>query len=960
MKKIYLIILAAAVLASCQRDIPENRPDASRKNAVSFAGSAQSDGPTRVSYSEGTGAIKLAWQTTDRIGIYALCDDVSIAANIPYKAMNATSTSAFDAASAAFVAWQDEVSSHDFYAYYPYSEEAGNDLNAIPVSLPDVQTQSGGGNMAHIAEYDFMYAASKDKIKTDGAIGLPFDHLFSVLAIQLTASNEGLARVSSLTFNCTDENEAVAFDGMFDLETKAMTVTPGSNVNSVTLTFASPLVVRQSPVTAYMLISPGHAGKAFEITATVDGQETGVLWTKVVPDGGIPAGRKTTVPITVEGRTVDPNEAIDLSAGGTANTYLVNMPGQLYKFKATVKGNGVARTYEWTNDGNQLSAAYTAADLAIAPQKAALVWHNSPKSADGWVKDSPVEIETVELRDDGYVYFTTPADFVPGNVLLAVFDGNDEILWSWNIWAVEGYDYETEAKVVGSYTIMDRNLGAIRGKDVKDNADPREAAWAIGNYYQWGRKDPFPAAADYTSTNIGTGSDAEMLWGLPTYTPIDALKHDMSSQSWGEDNMMFSNNLNTNAWPLVTHLGGTSYTIEQAVSESVKYPYKWMSSGTNNDSDGASYTWMVRNDLQPDSKKTEWRYLWGNIEGMDGEKSIYDPCPPGWMVPNVLAMGLMNSGIVKSANDLGYYSPSSDLYFPLGGQRQAGFGGSKISGLGTTDDLFAWTSTVTMRNTPFRGSVGGVSRDNSYASAGYQVRCVAEEQLPGEGDPIGDQNGTTAVLMGDSITETMSWPARNPEGVDFCATNGFINKGISGTTTSNMVGRFGNDVIKNDPRCAVITAGTNDICDNEGYRVSIEDMFANIRIMAEWANGYGCQVAIGSVIPVGNVFWRDRETWFFVYKPYERAIELNNLLKVYAEQHGFQYIDYHTQMKDENNYLKLEYSMSEDDGVHPNYEGFKVMMPLLKAAVDAALNVEGQVDTGSDQIKDLDKWNDWD
>ena len=183
---------------------------------------------------------------------------------------------------------------------------------------------------------------------------------------------------------------------------------------------------------------------------------------------------------------------VDLSAAGTANTYIVNKAATIYKFKATVKGNGVARSFTWKEtDGTEITRGYTEAELAINPARVAVLWYNTPKQSYGWSHESPIAGNTVTL-EDGVVSFATPEPFVSGNAVIAAYDDAGTILWSWNIWAVEGYDPDANVRNVAGYYMMDRNLGAIAGPEVMNNADKREAAWAIGNYYQWGPQGPVP------------------------------------------------------------------------------------------------------------------------------------------------------------------------------------------------------------------------------------------------------------------------------------------------------------------------------------------------------------------------------------------------------------------------------------------------------------------------------------
>lgn len=945
-KTLWILLFAVTAVTACKKDPKE--PGTKDPDAVAFKASASiaADG-------ESAAGIDLKWEAnSDRIGLFATSGQSQTYTNIYYTAFSSAAVSQFVSTAAdKKIYWKESAGEYNFYAYYPF-RTSNNDPSAIPVAIAAEQTGEAGSTL-HLKKAGVMYASRENAKQKDGDVILEFKNICGVIKLDIS-TNERLSKVTSVTLRST-AGETMAFSqGTLDIGDGSVDVKAESVSDKVKLTLTKAVTIASTPVSVYIAVCPGHAGKEIEVSAEV-GEETKVLGNIAVPSGGIAAGAITALTIGYDIPNPYP-DAIDLSAGGTANTYLVNAAGKSYKFKATVKGNGTARSYEWEQDGYKLTGSYTEPDLAIAPADASVVWYNSPKTAAGWATASPVNIESVLLRNDGYVYFTTPDTFVPGNALVAVFDESNEVLWSWNIWAVEGYDYETAAKPLGSYTVMDRNLGAVKGADARSESDPTEAAWAIGNYYQWGRKDPFPAAADHTNANIGTSS-RPMEWGLPTYTPIAEFKKNASSESWGADNMMYSYGTSTgydrykdNAYAMSTK-HGTSFTIDQAVEASVKYPYKWMSSGTDNNS-GTSYMWMVLNNGgKAQNERTAWRYLWGNVGGVDGQKSIYDPCPVGWTVADAAAMGLALSGVSLSGNQFGYYSAAYDLYFPAAGQRQAGFGGSMISGIGSKGALMMATSSASTygHDTFLRANMtvnasnaadgSAITSHNTYLAAGYQLRCVKEESrkpLPG-----GSLNGAKAVLMGDFATEDLG---KTDEGKAFLAENDFVNKGDGNNTTYNMIFRFSYDVVKQDPACVVIAGGINDIAQKDGY-VALEDIFGNVRIMAEWAYAYGSKVVIASVTPADKAaLGRDGAA--------ENIVKLNAMLKEYADERGFVYLDYHSALKDDNNALDPDYST---DGSHINAAGYDVMMPLLKDAVDTALNTKGSV-PGEGDIKDYDEW----
>ena len=180
------------------------------------------------------------------------------------------------------------------------------------------------------------------------------------------------------------------------------------------------------------------------------------------------------------------------------------------------------------------------------------------------------------------------------------------------------------------------------------------------------------------------------------------------------------------------------------------------------------------------------------------------------------------------------------------------------------------------------------------------------------------EGSTRVVLMGNSITE--GWPKFYPE---FFETSTFIARGISGQTTPQMLLRFRQDVIDLDPDVVVILAGTNDIAGNTGP-MTLDQIKGYIVSMCELARTNDIKVVISSVLPAYEYSWRKD------LKPAGLIVELNTMLKQYADQEGFVYLDYFSPMADRQNGLKGEYTY---DGVHPNKEGYLIMSKLLNQAL---------------------------
>lgn len=174
------------------------------------------------------------------------------------------------------------------------------------------------------------------------------------------------------------------------------------------------------------------------------------------------------------------------------------------------------------------------------------------------------------------------------------------------------------------------------------------------------------------------------------------------------------------------------------------------------------------------------------------------------------------------------------------------------------------------------------------------------------------------VFMGNSITE--GWLNLRPE---FFADKPYVNRGISGQTTPQMLLRFRQDVINLNPSVVVILAGINDIAGNTGPS-TIEMIKDNIISMAELAKANNINVVLCSVLPALDFSWRPGMA------PAEKVIKLNLLIQSYAEKHKIVYVDYFTAMVNEFNGLNEKLG---NDGVHPNADGYSIMEPLLEKAI---------------------------
>jgi lysophospholipase L1-like esterase len=183
------------------------------------------------------------------------------------------------------------------------------------------------------------------------------------------------------------------------------------------------------------------------------------------------------------------------------------------------------------------------------------------------------------------------------------------------------------------------------------------------------------------------------------------------------------------------------------------------------------------------------------------------------------------------------------------------------------------------------------------------------------------------VFMGDSITD--AW--QQPRYGGFFPGKPYVDRGISGQTTPQMLVRFRRDVIDLGPKAVVILAGTNDIAGNTGPMTN-EEIQGNLASMSELAHAHDIKVVLASITPVSE--YHVRGTPQTTARPMERIKAINAWITSYAASHGDIYLDYFSAMIDDKGLMRAE--LTEDD-LHPNAKGYAIMGPLAEAAIARAL-----------------------
>lgn len=744
-----IIALAALLTASCaQNGETASQPEGTAAGVTLLGTVGEDRSPaagteTRTDYEDSENTIQVTWTADDCIGVYSEVDGQVTAANYGYRAgASGASTIFYYLSEKQVVNWSDDTSAHDFYAYYPWSESpSATDPHAHPLTLPAEQTMNTTHPLAHLAAVDFMYGSAtgqtREQIGALNPVPMHFKHLFSILEVRIRGTQ--YAMIEAVKFRCTDESEAVSLGEGSTVDLATGEITPAQSSPEIVLTGSQATQIG-GYITYRMMITPGHAGKEFEIVARVNGNDY-VMTTRTAPQEGIQPGRTLVVSTGLTVAEEDTYPTVNLSKKGCANTYYVNRPNELYKFRADVKGNGKALTLG--------GLSYTEEDLKISPKRALILWYDCVQTSyTPWVDRCPIIQSSVQLLEDGYVYFSTPSEFINGNVVIFVIDQdldydelqvdanrqltNARILWSWNIVCSEGYDPdEAQNQIVAQgYTFMNRDLGAVIDLEdiwIDGKLNYVTVASVNGNRYQFGRKDPRPHIPDYTSLQVSymTG-----LCYTAAYTPVPALglSFDMSYNRGHMENQLF---LNGGA--------GTWIDIESALGSD------WSNmANAQLLAAGNPHLWIYKKNGQWLSNTTTTKAVWGTLDDTTPEqKTIYDPCPAGWKVAGTAAWKALLSDLsqftISTSFDRGYQFGSAS-FFPFNGgisNTQGANGGAYIGSCGATVSAayltsgpmtyYEYATTCELKGNPSY-KAGDVLTDVSYGyttnASGAAVRCV--------------------------------------------------------------------------------------------------------------------------------------------------------------------------------------------------------------------------------------------
>lgn len=452
------------------------------------------------------------------------------------------------------------------------------------------------------------------------------------------------------------------------------------------------------------------------------------------------------IPVRCISTTTEP-VVIDLSESQTANCYMVNTPGY-YKFRANVRGNGVSEL--WPFGGTAMLDISDGMDVNIRPAKVDLLWWQGDFTE---VTDTRADIDNLmcinimndgKLDSEGYVMFHVE-QLHAGNAILAAYDVDGEILWTWHLWMCLKQPLDIAS---GKRTLQDRFLGATRAPIITRNANgnggsvqftdynnnptnSNKAIWAtFGFYYQWGRKDPIMGIPVGDTANENPASNTTTL---------------RCSNYWVKDYA-------TGEWSMKSTIPRQT---QVAISESVKNPLPFYMSTTLTGK--ADSQWFPSSFADGRTNVALWGYaVEGYAVGQDFSKTMYDPCPPGYRTAfhDVWRLNINNTEYGYGGDDSG-----NGLYNWSHGENN--FSGDQDWGFVTNDMPYfenGWFPYSGMRY----ATTGGYGRQKEYGYLNtgmpynkFNTRTYRYMRTSNNG------NGASQQICGSSNSESNGGPEGN-------------------------------------------------------------------------------------------------------------------------------------------------------------------------------------------------------
>lgn len=442
-KYTFLFLAVLSAVFSCVQ-IDESKLDEVvevEKVEMTFTATIEKDADTRTELGGNVGDAlrKVYWQPSDKIGVSA--DNPQYAGFPPVEVFTSAATSRTEMSEfTGNIAFAPQ-----YRAFYPYSSDLVDSSRVFVFNLPQVQKYVRG---------TFDPNAAPMVAKADAGEELQFKNLCGILALQL----KGTGSVKSVTFMGRDAlGNPMPVSGKhivrMDAEDYPRVESYRNLKSSITLECGEPVALSSGTATPFYIVLPPATYESFIVLITMaDGKV-------MVKEGVNPLTIKRSDIANASPLAYVESVAIDLSDRGNSNCYIVPKAG-LYSFDASVIGN---------REFGILDGFHTDSEK-ISPSSVSLLWEDRT----GVVLSPSLDGQKVKFIATGR----------EGNALLAVKDENGKILWSWHIWATDQPQEQVYVNDKGTFTMLDRNLGATHNaSDDWDNSR--------GLVYQWGRKDPF-------------------------------------------------------------------------------------------------------------------------------------------------------------------------------------------------------------------------------------------------------------------------------------------------------------------------------------------------------------------------------------------------------------------------------------------------------------------------------------
>lgn len=721
MKKTIFICIAAGlalVAASCTKE--SYREFSAPLYRVILSG----ENETKIAFGMETGGtLPVLWSSGDLIGLWA--DEngsaLSGAQNKAARVLSKTGSGpGYNTGSFYTDLPLTASKSYTLTIYYPFISEAGS-KTAIAHTVPSFQRQAKEEESRGLAlSGTFGYATASFDTPSELAadyspeVNFTLSHKTSVIRLDVRAEDSDLSgwKLAGVTFTAPD-GTVLAGDAAYSPSTDSFSYTSHTNTVSVEISGGTELSTEEDSHVYLVAYPASLAGKDVTISYSLD-NAAGTLHKKVshvrtfgASSQSLGAGKTTVLTETIPssdatGWTYSSETVTDLSANGTSNCYIAYVPGS-YSFDATVIGNGqkgillpISTTYFHTETA------------AITPASAELLWQTAKNLITGVSYSA------------GRISFTKNSG--TGNALIAAKDASGNIVWSWHIWCTETGPDLKYVNEWGSYEGMDRNLGAVAAFDAMPASDNRIKA--MGLYYQWGRKDPFAGPTKLENYSGGT------------YSATDLPLYDASG------NAISFANPNDSSHPLTRKsLAASTAKTTGSIIYTIRNPQTFLYGGGATSYDWLGYT--AGSTSANAANKGFW--LWGNPEGYKYSdksiptpvKTIYDPCPPGYMVPPADAFSALER--VTSSAYIGSVFQSdgtmeSRSFFPCCSCIQGNYSkGAAKQALFIGDGyVYMWSSTIsgaTAKNAYMLSA--GATTSNPLSTAlvkadALGIRCIQE------------------------------------------------------------------------------------------------------------------------------------------------------------------------------------------------------------------------------------------